>query len=157
MRSNIINDPYSDYHIHSLFSDWVSTIEEIVQFAGIIWMKEIAITDHSDKAIEAGIRRNKITPGWWAKYSLNNRENVWNNVKVTFGVEWDLLNENWDVCLDSQWYPQKFTILSVHRRVYESDPATTWKWFLAAIERFHDQIDCIGHPYSKKQIENLSI
>lgn len=151
MKNNIINDPYSDYHIHSLFSDWVSTIEEITQFAGILWMQEIAITDHSDQAVKVWIEQNKITPGWWAKYSLNNWENVRNDVKVIFWVEWDVLNENGDTCLDSQWYPQKFTILSVHRRVYESDPTTTWKWFLAAIEKFHDQIDCIGHPYSKKQ------
>lgn len=151
MKDNIINNPYSDFHIHSLFSDWISTIEEIVQFAGILWMKEIAITDHSDKAVEVWIQQNKITPGGWAKYSLNNRENVRNDVKVTFWVEWDLLNENGDVCFDSQWHPQKFTILSAHRRVYGSDPTTTWKWFLQAIEKFHDQIDCIGHPYSKKQ------
>ena len=151
MKSNIINDSYSDYHIHSLFSDWISTIEEIVQFAGILWMKEIAITDHSDKAVEVWIIRNKITPGWWARYSLNNWENVWNDVKVNFWVEWDLLDEDGNVCFDAQWHPQSFTILSIHRHVYTSEPATTWKWFLAAIEKYHDQIDCIWHPYSKKQ------
>jgi histidinol phosphatase-like PHP family hydrolase len=151
MKNNIINDPYSDYHIHSLFSDWVCTIEEITQFAGILWMKEIAITDHSDQAVKVWIEQNKITPGWWARYSLNNWENVRNDVKVIFWVEWDLLNENGDVCLDSQWHPQNFTILSVHRRVYESDPITTWKWFLAAIEKFHDKIDFVWHPYSRKQ------
>ena len=150
IKNRIINDPYSDYHIHSLFSDWISTIEEITQFAGMIWMKEIAITDHSDRAVEVWIEQNKITPGWWAKYSLNNWENVRNDVNVIFWVEGDLLNENGDVCLNSQLYPQKFTILSVHHRVYESDPITTWKWFLNAIERFHDKIDCIWHPYSRK-------
>ena len=151
MKSNIINDPYSDYHIHSLFSDWISTIEEIVQFAGILWMKEIVITDHSDKAVEVWIIRNKITPGWWARYSLNNWGNVWNDVNVKFWVEWDLLDEDGNVCFDAQWYPQNFTILSVHRHVYASEPSTTGKWFLAAIEKYHDKIDCIWHPYSKKQ------
>lgn len=150
IKDRIINNQFSDFHIHSLFSDWCNTIDEIVQFAWILKMEEIAITDHSDKAVEIGILKNKITPGWWAKYALNNRENVWNNVKVTFWVEWDLLNEFGDICIESQWHVQKFTILSVHHKVYESNPESTWKWFLMAIERFHDQIDFIGHPYSQK-------
>lgn len=32
--SRIINDKYSDYHIHSSFSDGTATVEEIVQYAG---------------------------------------------------------------------------------------------------------------------------
>jgi predicted metal-dependent phosphoesterase TrpH len=31
--TNIVNDPDSDYHIHSVLSDGSATVEEIVQYA----------------------------------------------------------------------------------------------------------------------------
>jgi hypothetical protein len=37
----ILNDKYSDFHIHSsTFSDGLATIEEIVKFAGTIGLKK---------------------------------------------------------------------------------------------------------------------
>ena len=150
MKNNIINDPYSDYHIHSMFSDGCATIEEIVQFAWKIWMKEIAITDHSDKAIESEIKHAWIRPSWWARFAIINwRENIWNDTKVIFWVECDVLNENWDVCFEIQKKVHDFNILSIHHHIYESSNESAEKWLLTAIERYHDKISCIWHPYKQ--------
>ena len=152
MTNRIINNKKSDYHIHSVFSDWVATIEELVQFAGKIGMEEIAITDHSDHLVEILKKVCGITPSWGARYALKNRENVHNDVKVIFWVEWDVINEEWDVCLESQKIEGKFIILSVHRNGYLSNHETAWKWLINAIKRHHDKIDCIGHPHDKDQL-----
>ena len=156
--TNIINDQDSDFHIHSVFSDGCATVEEIVQYAWIIWMKEIAITDHSDHATNILKERYGIIPcGWW-RYALNHWENVHNDVRVTFGVEWDVLNEEWDVCLTNQNIEWNFIILSVHLNGYLSAPETATKWLLNAIERYHDKINVIGHPYNIKELwEHLEI
>jgi histidinol phosphatase-like PHP family hydrolase len=84
MKTHIINDQYSDYHIHSVFSDGTATIEEIVQYAGKLGMKEIAITDHSDAMVEVLKECCGITPSGGARYALNDRKNVHNKVRVIF-------------------------------------------------------------------------
>lgn len=148
----IINDQFSDYHIHSILSDGSATVEEIVQYAWKLNMQEIAITDHSDHLTSVLEKRYGIRPSGWARYALNSRKNVHNNVRVIFGVEWDVLNENWDVCLTNQQLEGMFTILSVHRNGYLSDPETATKGLLQAIERHHNKINLIGHPYDTHEL-----
>ena len=148
----IINDQFSDYHIHSILSDGSATVEEIVQYAWKLNMQEIAITDHSDHLTSVLEKRYGIRPSGWARYALNSRKNVHNNVRVIFGVEWDVLNENWDVCLTNQQLEGMFTILSVHRNEYLSDPETATKGLLQAIERHHNKINLIGHPYDTHEL-----
>jgi histidinol phosphatase-like PHP family hydrolase len=83
---------------------------------------------------------------------------VHNDVKVTFWVEWDVINEEWDVCLTNQNIEWNFIVLSVHRNWYLSAPETATKWLLNAIERYHDKINLIGHPYNIKELwEHLEI
>jgi histidinol phosphatase-like PHP family hydrolase len=156
----ILNDEYSDFHIHSsTFSDGLATIEEIVRFAGEIGLKEIAITDHSDAMMKRPVDENigrypnvfNFYPNG-ARYSLNKRQNVHNDVKVIFGVEGDVLNENGDVCFEIQGLKPDFIILSVHQDKYKSAPETATIGLVHAIERYHDEIACICHPYDKRQL-----
>ena len=156
--TNIINDQNSDYHIHSLLSDWCATIEEIVQYAWKIWMKEIAITDHSDHLIKCLKECYWVAPSGWARYALNSWNNIHNDINVIFWVEWDVLNENGDVCLVNQQIEWKFTILSVHRNGYFSAHETATKWLLNAIEKHHEKINLIGHPYDTNELgEHIEI
>ena len=156
--TNIINDQNSDFHIHSVFSDGCATVEEIVQYAWKLWMEEIAISDHSDHVTNILKERYGIIPCGGGRYALNHRENVHNDVKVTFWVEWDVINEEWDVCLTNQNIEWNFIVLSVHRNWYLSAPETATKWLLNAIERYHDKINLIGHPYNIKELwEHLEI
>ena len=58
----IVNPRGEDYHMHSLnFSDGLATINELVQFAGFLGLKKIAITDHSrDATNKLGFNRKSI-------------------------------------------------------------------------------------------------
>lgn len=152
MSNRIINGPDSDYHIHSVFSDGTATIEEIVQYAGKLGMKEIAITDHSDFMVEILKERYGITPSGGARYALNSRKNVHNDVNVIFWVEWDVLNENGDVCLENQKMQGNRTILSLHWNSYQSDHKTATQGLLNAIEKHHENIDLIWHPHDIKEL-----
>lgn len=138
----LMTDMSTDYHMHSInYSDWLNTIDEIVQYVDRVGMKEIAITDHS----QAVYNRNWRTHKWW-RDTVFNRKNVLNNVNVILGVEWDLLNENWDCCFDIQWHESDFLILSVHRSTYNWNLSTLSKWLINAIKRYWSKIKFLGHP-----------
>jgi DNA polymerase (family 10) len=146
IEHKIINLDARDYHIHtSTFSDGLNSIEEIVQFAGKIWLTEIAITDHSQVSLD------RFTKDEWfyrsgARRWLKNRRNMHNDVNVIFGVEWDLLNEQWDVCFDIQKMESQFSILAAHSDIYQGDPTTITDATIRAIERHHEKIKFIAHP-----------
>ncbi len=149
LKERIVNLDSKDYHMHtSSFSDWIPTINELVQFAWVIWMKEIAITDHSQVSINKFRNDSSISAWWTARYSLRNWKNVYNDVNVIFWVEWDLLNDKWDVCFDIQWKESEFIILSAHSSIYKSDPETVTKWTIEAIKKYHGKIKFIWHPCS---------
>ncbi len=149
LKERIINLDNRDYHMHtSSFSDGIPTINELVQFAWTIWLKEIAITDHSQAAIDMFRTKYSISAGTTAFYTLNRWKNVFNDVNVVFWVEWDLLNENGDVCFDIQGIKPDFIILSAHKDVYKSSPETVTDATIKAIEKYHKDIKLIWHPCS---------
>ena len=146
----ILNLDWRDYHMHSTnFSDGTSSIDEMVRFAWEIWLKEIAITDHSDLALDEWF------PKTWKQWfpwrgNLGRRKNVFNDVNVIFWVEWDLVNEKWDICSAIQWIEQDFIILSAHIWVYKSESETITNWYINAIKRYHNKIKFIGHPCNSR-------
>ncbi len=129
----------------STFSDGLQTIEELVQFAWKMWLTEIAITDHSQICLD-GFAKNHKFYRWWARRSIKHRRNMHNDVKVIFGIEWDLINEWWDACFDIQWVEADFCILSAHRDVYQWNPDTVTDATIKAMERYREKIKFIGHP-----------
>lgn len=142
----ILNLDWRDYHMHSSdFSDWTSTIDEIVKFAWEIWLTEIAITDHSDISLEKSFP--KLWNKWFTnRWNFSRWKNVFNDVNVIIWVEWDLLNEDWDVCFAVQWIEPEFIILSAHIKVYEWNSENITNWYINAIERYHYKIKFIWHP-----------
>ena len=154
IKEKIINLDDRDYHMHtSTFSDWLSTIDEVVKFAWDIWLTEIAITDHSQASLEVFKNKFKIFTSW-ARWSVKRRENVYNDVKVIIWVEWDLLNEDWDFCSDIQWIESDFTILSAHKNVYTWDPKNITNAHINAIKRYHENIKFIAHPCNNADFWN---
>lgn len=142
-----VNLDNRDFHMHtSSFSDGLNTIEEVVQFAGKIWLKEICITDHSQAALNRFMERKIgfFTPT--ARWSLKHWQNVHNDVEVHFGVEGDLLNPEWDTCFHIQGFEPEFIILSAHSDVYEGEPETVTDATIRAMERFASKIAFVGHP-----------
>ncbi|EKE26610.1 MAG: hypothetical protein ACD_4C00232G0002, partial [uncultured bacterium (gcode 4)] len=95
----IINTIEEDYHIHCLqYSDWLSSIDDIIKFWWDIWLKKIAITDHSQISLD----HSWIWKKTLRQLVLNRWKNVWNDMEVIFWIEWDLLNEAWDICENIQ-------------------------------------------------------
>ena len=94
---NIINSMgHGDYHLHSsTLSDGLNSIDEIVIQAGLMNYKEIALTDHNREYMDrygfsARTHYSIIASGRW--------KNIHNPVRVIFGVEADLLNEDLWYC-----------------------------------------------------------
>jgi len=140
----IVNpDTVGDYHIHSsTFSDGFNSIDELVVAAGKMNYSEIAITDHSQALLDAyGMTRKThydiIKSGRW--------NNIHNDVKVIFGVEADLLNEQGDICNDIQGCTPDFVILSAHKKVYDGDLKNIKNAYNNAINRFGKTINLLGH------------
>lgn len=149
----ILNTLQEDYHIHSInFSDGFNTIDEIVQFAGKIGLKKIVITDHSqaDLDIEGISHRCYRT-------TLKKRKNEYNDVDVSFGIEWDLLDEEGNCCFDIQGETADFLILSCHRQAYTGDKNRLTEAYINAIKKYKDRIKCLGHLCKKGIAEYLDI
>ncbi len=138
----ILNTIHEDYHMHSInYSDGMNTIDEIVQYAGKIWLKKIVITDHSQIVLDKA--------NIWLKSPRsiiqNRRKNVHNDIDVSFGVEWDLINEKGDCCFDIKWLESDFNILSCHESIFEWDLKNVTQAYTNAITKHHDKIKFIWH------------
>lgn len=149
----ILNTIHEDYHMHSInYSDGMNTIDEIVQYAGKIWLKKIIITDHSQFQQDRSgfITRNRR--------SNNERwKNIHNDVDLSFGVEWDLIDDEWNCCFDIQWLEPDFCILSCHKEVYEGDLKNITQAYINAIHKYHKKIKFIGHICNFSTSEYLDI
>ena len=139
--------------MHSLnYSDGLNTIDEIVQYVDKIWLKKIAITDHSQFELDS----DHLTFKNW-RSSLKKRKNVYNDVDVIFGVEGDLINDEWDCCFNIQWIESDFCILSCHYFIYQWDLKNITQAYTNAIERYHDKIKFIWHICDINTSEYLDV
>lgn len=143
--NKIINFNSTDFHMHTAsFSDGLNSIDELVAYAWKIWMSEICITDHSDAT------REKFESKWMfgtaGRWSLPTYENLQNDVKVHFWVEWDVLDKTGESCFLIQWLKSDFCILSAHAGVYKDSPETVTDATIKAMEKYWDKIKFIGHP-----------
>ena len=135
-----------DFHMHSInFSDGLNTIDELVVHAGKIWLKKIAITDHSQTAIDLSWLRKKnirsVCSSW---------RNIHNDVEVIFWVEWDIIDDIWGACLHIQKIEWNFTLLSLHPYgTYSWDSKNITEAYIRAIQSNPWKIDCIAHPCMK--------
>lgn len=128
----------SDLHTHSLqFSDGLNTIDELVQMAGKLGLKKLAITDHSDA---------RTFPLVAFRAVISRYANVLNDVEVVFGVEGDLLNDDGDICTTIQRIESEFVILSAHPDTFKGNPELITDAYLKALKRHHERIQFIGHP-----------
>lgn len=149
----VLNTIHEDYHMHSFnYSDGLNTIDEIVQYAGKIWLKKIAITDHSQAVLDNHHYAHKC-----GRINLRRRKNVHNDVEVIFGVEGDLLDEEWNCCFDIQGIESDFSILVAHSGVYKWDDKNITQAYINAIHKYHDKIKFMWHICKKNTSEYLDI
>ncbi len=139
--------------MHSInYSDGMNTIDEIVQYVKKIWYKKIVITDHSEIEIQKTWKGNVVR-----RSTINRRKNVHNDIEVWFGVEWDLLDEQWNCCFDIQWQEPNFCILSCHAEVFSWNLKNITTAYSNAIKKYHKKIKFIGHICQKKTSTYLDI
>ncbi len=149
----VLNTMNEDYHMHSInYSDGMNTIDEIVQYAGKIGLKKITITDHSQFMLDGknfGTRNRRVHTNRW--------KNIYNDVEVNFGIEWDLIDEEGNCCFDIQWHTSDFCLLSCHAEDYQGDLKNITQAYIKAIHKYHDKIKCMGHLCNKKTSKYLDI
>jgi histidinol phosphatase-like PHP family hydrolase len=149
----LLNTMHEDYHMHSLnYSDGMNTIDEIVQYADKIWLKKIVITDHSQFIIDKKqfAFRNR-------RDHINRWKNVHNTIEVSFGVEGDIIDENWNCSFDIQKIESDFCILSCHEEGYQGDLKNITQAYINAIHKHHQKIQCVGHICKKGTSEYLDV
>lgn len=84
-------------------------------------------------------------------------KNYHNDLEVAFGVEGDLLDEEGSCCFEIHHQASDFCILSVHHSVFQGELQNITQAYSRAIEKYHDQIDLIGHPFLTKTCEFLEV
>lgn len=152
-KRKLMNSLAEDYHMHSFtYSDGLHTIDEIVQMAPKFWLKKIIITDHSQATLDV----QGLALKCWRSI-LKSWKNYHNDLEVAFGVEGDLLDEEGNCCFDIHRQVSNFCILSVHHRIFQWDLKNITQAYCRAIEKYHDQIDLIGHPFLRKTCEFLKV
>lgn len=100
-----------DYHTHTTYTHGTSTVEENVQQAEILGLKEIAITEHSYKGfnhIKAGDLSN-------IKADIESIKNKY-DVKVLLGIEANLMSEAGDIDIsDEELKELDVVVLGYHK------------------------------------------
>jgi histidinol phosphatase-like PHP family hydrolase len=84
-------------------------------------------------------------------------KNVHNDVEVIFGVEWDLLDDEWNCCFDIQWIESDFCVLSCHYKIYSWNIENLTQSYINAIHKYHKKIQFIWHPCLTGTPENFNI
>lgn len=150
----ILNTIHEDYHMHCInYSDGMNTIDEIVQYSDTIWLKKIVITDHSQIVLD------KANISLKSPRSLiqGRRKNVHNDGDVSFGIEWDLINENGECCFDIKWLESDFNILSCHAAIFQWDLKNINQAYKNAIQKHHKKIKFIWHICNLQTSKHLDI
>ncbi len=149
----IINPGKEDFHSHSFtFSDGFNGIDELVRAAGEMRIKTLAITDHSQAYLDAYGYAKKCN-----RWGLDRWRNVYNDVKIIFGVEADILNAQGRVSMDIQGRIQDFVILAAHKNTFQDDKRTITEAYLNAMRLHAGKIKFLAHPCAVYFQEYLDI
>ncbi|MCX8095255.1 MAG: PHP domain-containing protein [Caldisericia bacterium] len=134
-----------DLHIHSNYSDGISTIYDLVKEAVEMGYEYIGITDHTeDLKIAKGMKREKILE---ERLEIKKIEKIFPNIKILFGVE---ANIRIDGSIDVEEEILKdldYVIGSIHFNFNESKDINTKRYINAMNNPY---ITIIAHPSCRK-------
>lgn len=120
--------PYGDYHTHTTFSDGVSTLEENIQQAIKIGLKEYAVTDHGFKHRWSGIT--------FANFQVQRRQvelfrEKYPQIKIYHTVEANLMG--YSGLLDIEPYKDQLDFLQMgFHKTASNESFLTWLSFTAS-------------------------
>ncbi len=136
-----LSDIQGDLHVHTNWSDGVSSIEDIALRAREMGYSYIAVTDHSPNLkIARGLPPEKLIEQFEKIRMLNGQMD---NLYIFTGVEVDILPEGRLDHSDDVLAQADIVIASIHSG-FRQDRDTITKRMVAAIENEH--VDIIGHP-----------
>ena len=124
-QDNIV--PYGDYHTHTIFSDGQNTLEENIQHAIQIGLKEYAVTDHGFKHRSAGIT--------YANFQVQRRQielfkEKYPQIKLYHTVEANLMG--YSGLLDIEDYKSQLDFLQMGYHITAANESfATWWTFTA--------------------------
>jgi len=134
-----------DLHIHTNYSDGISSIYEIVRESKDIGYKYIGIADHAeDLKFAKGLSEKRI---YKERLELKRIEKLFNNIKIFFGIEANIRN---DGSIDVNEYILKdldFVVASIHNN-FNEDLKLNMKRLINAIR--NPYVTIIGHPSGRK-------
>ncbi|MEG1806056.1 MAG: PHP domain-containing protein [Clostridia bacterium] len=136
----------ADYHTHTKFSHGKNTIEENVQQAREIGLKQIAITDHGLNHVAFGLSPKKVATMRKIVDGLNQAQN---DVKVLLGVEANIVSRDGDIDI----LPDRFSwfdiiVCGYHKVVFGKNLTETIK-FIAK----NDILQVLKKADNKKLVE----
>ena len=100
-----------DYHTHTTYTHGTSTVEENIQQAEVLGLKEIAITEHSYK----GFNHIKVGDLSKIKADIDAVKDKY-NVKVLLGIEANLMSEDGDIDIsDEELKDLDVVVLGYHK------------------------------------------
>ena len=100
-----------DYHTHTTYTHGTSTVEENIQQAEVLGLKEIAITEHSYK----GFNHIKVGDLPKIKADIDAVKDKY-NVRVLLGIEANLMSEDGDIDIsDEELKDLDVVVLGYHK------------------------------------------
>ncbi|MDD4334499.1 MAG: DNA polymerase/3'-5' exonuclease PolX, partial [Desulfotomaculaceae bacterium] len=135
-----LEDIKGDLHIHTVWSDGLSTIEEVVKRARKKGYEYIAVTDHSQSLkIARGLSLDKLKEQHREIRSLNKQMD---DFTILTGIEADILPGGGVDCPDEILKDTELVIASVHS-AFKQDRETMTARIISAVE--NKNVDIIGH------------
>ncbi|HDS73946.1 MAG TPA: DNA polymerase/3'-5' exonuclease PolX, partial [Firmicutes bacterium] len=128
-------------HVHTVRSDGVHTVEQLVQAAKTLGAEYLGIADHSRSAFYAGgLSENDVRAQWDEIDEVNERID---DITVLKGIESDILSDGGLDYNDELLAGFDFVIASVHSRLHMAEDEATER-LLRAID--HPATTILGHP-----------
>lgn len=87
---------YGDYHTHTTWSDGKGSIKQNLRYAEIAGLEQVAITEHGFRNPSYSIKKF-----YDEKKEIDSLRNT-SKVKLLFGIEADILNENGEIDVDEE-------------------------------------------------------
>lgn len=117
--------PYGDYHTHSVFSDGEGTLEENIQHAVSIGLKEYAITDHAFKHKSSGIT---IANFQVQKRMVELYRRKYPNIKIFHALEGNIMGYSGLLDIDEYVNELDFLQMGFHKSASNESFATWWSF-----------------------------
>lgn len=136
-----MGDIRGDLHVHSDWSDGMSSIQELARRVREKGYDYLAVTDHSESLkIARGLTSDKLLVQHEKIRELNRQ---WQDFQILTGIEVDILSDGSLDCPDEVLAETEVVVASVHTGFKQNRDMLTGR-IKAAIA--HDHVHIIGHP-----------